>query len=111
MNIQALFTHYGSPLYVYDLALLRLAYQDLRHALPEESCIYYSLKANPHPSLVHCLSELGCRTEISSPGELRAMLAADGSPRTSLYTGPGKTLEQMMVAIQEGVELFSVDSL
>ena len=55
MNVQALLAQYGSPAYVYDLARVRAAHTILRDALPEGSLLYYSLKANPHPALVHQL--------------------------------------------------------
>jgi diaminopimelate decarboxylase len=101
---------YGTPAYVYDLEEVRRAHADLRRGLPDEAVLYYSLKANPHPVVVAELLELGCRAEVSSPGEIRAALAAGADPTDLLLTGPGKTEELVALALDEGLTRFSVDS-
>lgn len=103
-------SRYGTPLYVYQLEKVREAVTALRRGLPEGSRLYYSLKANPHPRIVRELSDLTVHAEISSSGELRAALAASQSPSDILYTGPGKTLQEMRTAIRSGVRRFSVES-
>jgi len=101
---------YGTPVYVYDLDEIRRAHADLRRGLPGEAVLYYSLKANPHPLVVAELLELGCRGEVSSPGEIRAALAAGADPSDLLLTGPGKTAEVVALALDHGLTRFSVDS-
>ncbi|WP_256105808.1 type III PLP-dependent enzyme [Streptomyces sp. ODS05-4] len=100
----------ATPAYVYDLALVRSAHQRLRAWLPEPSELYYSLKANPHPDVVAALHALGCRAEVSSPGELDAALTAGVPARDILYTGPGKRDEDLHKALTAGVRDFAVDS-
>lgn len=102
---------YGSPLYIYDLNILRQSCHRLRDALPEPSMLYYSLKANPHPAIVKQLLDLGCRAEVSSLGELNSVLEAGGLPRDVLYTGPGKSESELKVAVAQGVQWFSVESM
>ncbi|MFE9252450.1 type III PLP-dependent enzyme [Streptomyces sp. NPDC007088] len=99
-----------TPAYVYDLALLRAAHAQLRSWLPEPSELYYSLKANPHPAVVATLHQLGCRAEVSSPGELDAALDAGVPAHDILYTGPGKRDEDVDAALKAGVRTFAVDS-
>jgi len=110
INAYTLLTRYGSPAYVYDLAQVRQAHAALRKALPEESFLYYSLKANPHPALVRALRQLGCYAEISSIGELRTTLMSGYRPEHCLYTGPGKTVQEIIFALQRGISYFSIDS-
>ncbi|KPI31703.1 Orn/DAP/Arg decarboxylase 2, N-terminal [Actinobacteria bacterium OV320] len=100
-----------TPAYVYDLAVVRSAYARLRSWLPEPSELYYSLKANPHPAVVSTLHELGCRAEVSSPGELDAALQAGVPAHDILYTGPGKRDEDLDRALEAGVRGFAVDSV
>ncbi|MEW1762441.1 alanine racemase [Streptomyces cyaneofuscatus] len=100
----------STPAYIYDLARVRAAYERLRSYLPEPSELYYSLKANPHPDVVAALYALGCRAEVSSPGELEAALAAGVPSRDILYTGPGKRDEDLDGALTAGVRDFAVDS-
>lgn len=99
-----------TPAYVYDLAELRSSHRRLTSFLPRPSELYYSLKANPHPAVVGTLHALGCRAEVSSPGELDAALDAGVPPGDVLYTGPGKRDEDLDAAVKAGVRAFSVDS-
>lgn len=110
MNAAEVAERYGTPAYVYDLEEVRRAHADLRRGLPDEAVLYYSLKANPHPDVVAELLELGCRGEVSSPGEIRAALAAGADPADLLLTGPGKTEELVALALDAGLTRFSVDS-
>ena len=112
MNEADFLAEYGSPAYVYDLAVVRKACSMLRAALPNPSFIYYSLKANPHPFIVSQLIKQGCRCEICSTGELQTVLGChEIRPEDILYTGPGKTQQEIRFAMEQGVAHFSVDSL
>jgi diaminopimelate decarboxylase len=110
MDPAALVTGYGSPLYVYRLEAVREALDDLRHALPGPTALYYSLKANPHPVLARELRLGGCLAEISSPGELSAAVEAGFAGKDCLYTGPAKTEHEIALAVVAGVRRFSVES-
>jgi len=99
-----------TPVYVYDLDEVRHAHTLLRSALPEPSTLFYSLKANPHPAIVRGLADMGCGTEVCSPGELDTALRAGVPPEEILYTGPAKRDADVATAIRGGVGLFSVDS-
>lgn len=107
----ALTTRFNTPLYIYDLTRVRTAYSALTAILPQPSRVYYSLKANPHPDVVSCLIGCGCLGEISSPAELQIALNAGANVTDCLYTGPGKTDEELVFALERGVNLFSVESL
>lgn len=101
---------YGTPAYVYDLAEIRQAHQELTGLLPEGSLVYYSAKANPHPAVCAQLAALGCGAEVSSAGEAEACIAAGFPPSRCLFTGPGKTPAEIRLAIQHGITAFSVES-
>jgi diaminopimelate decarboxylase len=101
---------YGTPAYVYDLAEVRRAHQELTGLLPERSLLYYSVKANPHPAVCHELARLGCGAEVSSAGEAQAGIAAGFPAGSCLFTGPGKTPEEIGLAIELGIRDFSVES-
>lgn len=103
-------TTFGTPLYVYRLAALAEAHATLRAALPDPSALYYSVKANPHPELIRSLAASGCRMEISSAGELAAARTAGVPPSCCLYTGPGKTDQEIADALSLGLRRFSVES-
>jgi diaminopimelate decarboxylase len=110
VNLVEIAERCGTPAYVYDLPAIRRAHADLRSALPSPATLYYSLKANPHPDLVAELVGLGCRAEVSSPGEVRAALDAGTDAADLLLTGPGKTEAAIAEALGDGVTRFSVES-
>lgn len=101
---------YGTPLYRYQLADLRVAADALRQALPQPARLYYSLKANPHPVLVEELVRAGYGSEVSSTQELSVALRAGQSPAACLMTGPGKSPAEIQDALDRGVRTFSVES-
>jgi diaminopimelate decarboxylase len=109
-TLPELLRHFGSPLYVYQLDEVDAAAAELRRALPEPSTLYYSLKANPHPTVARALRLLGCRAEISSTGELATALEAGFAASGCLYTGPAKNPAEIAVALSAGTRQFSVES-
>ncbi|HEU4965161.1 MAG TPA: type III PLP-dependent enzyme, partial [Bacilli bacterium] len=111
MKAEQLVAAYGSPAYVYELGAVRDSHRALKQALPDPSRIYYSLKSNPHPSIVRQVIELGCHCEVCSIGELQTVLDCGGDPQQVLYTGPGKSRKEIRFALSSGVTHFSVDSL
>ncbi|MEU5186636.1 type III PLP-dependent enzyme [Streptomyces klenkii] len=102
--------HIPTPAYVYDVAEVRRNHDALRDALPAGAGLYYSLKANAHPSLLTVLRERGAHPEVCSTGELDAALGAGWPAADVLYTGPGKRDEEIGYALSLGVRQFSVDS-
>ncbi|WP_055526091.1 phosphopantetheine-binding protein [Streptomyces graminilatus] len=110
LTVRRLVEQYGSPLYVYDLARVRTALEDLRAALPQPSRVYYSLKANSHPDLVAELRRGGARAEVTSRGELAAALEAGHPASELMYSGPGKVPAELDEAIAAGMRTFSAES-
>ncbi|WP_338865224.1 hypothetical protein [Myxococcus stipitatus] len=102
-------TH-GSPLYVYDLDEVERRARELMSVLPDGSRLLFSLKANPLPAVAQVLCGLGCDAEVSSPGELSVALGAGFSPERVLYSGPGKSAEEVRGALGLGVTRFSAES-
>jgi diaminopimelate decarboxylase len=106
----ALAARVETPIYVYDLAEVRANVGRLRAALPAGTGLYYSLKANPHPSVLATLRRLDVAAEVCSPGELAAALGAGWPAGAVLYTGPGKRDRDVAAALAAGVREFCVDS-
>ncbi|MER6691796.1 type III PLP-dependent enzyme [Streptomyces minutiscleroticus] len=110
-RLEAIAQSVGTPAYVYDLAVLRSSFAAVRDDLPAGSELFYSLKANPHPRVVAELIAAGARAEVSSTGELAVALAAGCPAHHVLYSGPGKTREEVEQALHRGVRSFSVESV
>ncbi|MBF9128545.1 acyl-CoA dehydrogenase family protein [Plantactinospora sp. S1510] len=101
----------GASCYVYDLDDVLAAAGELRSAVPSGSQLYYSLKANPHPAVAGVLAECGFRAEVSSVGELDQARRAGFSAAEAIFTGPGKTEQDLRSAITRGVRTFSCESV
>jgi diaminopimelate decarboxylase len=110
-ELRELADRYGTPAYLYELDEVDAAVSGLRQALPAPAVLYYSVKANPHPVLVRALRDAGCHAEISSSGELAAAREAGFAGAHCLYTGPGKTTEEIARALAAGVRRFSAESV
>ncbi|MGQ0841541.1 type III PLP-dependent enzyme [Actinokineospora sp.] len=106
----ALAAEYGTPTYVYDLAAVRAAHDDLCSAVPTATDVHYSLKANPHPLVVGQLAALGCHAEVASSGEVDAAIAGGMAPELIQLAGPAKTEDTLDHALRRGIRRFSVDS-
>jgi diaminopimelate decarboxylase len=107
---QGLIACYGSPLYVYDLERVEQQARTLQAILPPGSALFYSLKANPLRIIASTLRELGCWAEVSSTGEVAVTREAGFEPDCILYTGPGKTPEEIQAAVISGLQFFSCES-
>lgn len=94
---------YGTPLYVYDAAVMRQAYRTLKTALQGFADVYYSVKANPNPAVANIFVKEGAGLEIASGGEFQAALKAGASASDMLFAGPGKSESELETAIAAGL--------
>lgn len=108
---QGLMEKFGSPLYVYNEAVLRERCRDLVGVCKTKGLhINYSAKANANPHLLKIIKEEGCLVDAMSPGELYLDLKAGYKPDEILYVCNNVSPEEMKNALEKGV-LVSVDSL
>ena len=101
---------FGTPLFVYDAAVLDRSWMRLRQALPPEFAIYYSVKANPNVAIVRHFVAKGAGLEVASVGELRRALAAGCAARDVLFAGPGKTEDELEQALLLDIGEIHVES-
>ncbi len=81
---------FGTPLFVYDAAVMRRTYRALCAAVAGFAEVDFSVKANPNPAVIRVFSEEGAGAEIASGAEFEAALTAGVSPQRILFAGPGK---------------------
>ncbi|HMR72109.1 MAG TPA: alanine racemase, partial [Rubrivivax sp.] len=110
--LAALARRFGTPLYVYSQAAMLGALAAYRRALagrPHLLC--YAMKANANLAVLQTFARAGCGVDIVSGGELARALAA-GVPATRIvFSGVGKTRDEMRQALDAGVRGFNVESL
>lgn len=100
----ALAERFGTPLYVYDLEVVRRQARRLREAFTWQPLqLLYAIKANPCPALVRCLVEEGFGIDAVSPGEVAHALACGCPPERVLYTENNMTDDEQAAALAQGV--------
>lgn len=103
-DVDALIADAGdTPLFVYDLAMIRSQIAALRAALPSEVALHYAIKANPMPTLVAAMNTLVDGLDVASEGEMRIALDAGASHIS--FAGPGKRDRELEAAIESNVTL------
>ena len=101
----ALVAEAGSPLFVYDGALICARVAALRAALPPQLGLHYAMKANPYPPLLRHMAGLVDGFDIASGGELLLAEAAGVRADQISFAGPGKRDADLEAAISRGVTL------
>lgn len=102
---------FGTPCYVYSAATLRTQYQQLAAALlPLKARIHYSVKANSNLGILSLFKDLGAGFDIVSGGELSRVLAVGGDPADVIFSGVGKSVAEIDLALKVGIGCFNVES-
>lgn len=112
VQLASLVAEFGSPLYIYDAADIRLRCREFLAAFAFlHPHIHYSVKANSNLSLLRLLRDEGVGFDIVSGGELARLQAADVDLSNVSFAGVGKTEAEIRPALQAGVGFFNVESL
>lgn len=101
----------GTPFYCYSTATLSRHYRVLADAFAgRDALIAYSVKANSNLAVIATLARLGAGADVVSEGEARRALAAGVPADKIVFSGVGKTCEEMRYALAHGVTHFNVES-
>jgi diaminopimelate decarboxylase len=100
----------GTPFYCYSTATLERHYKVFAGALPAGSLIAYAAKANDNLAVLKTLARLGAGADVVSGGELAKALAAGIPAGKIVFSGVGKTREEMRAALDAGIYQFNVES-
>lgn len=108
---QKLVDKHGSPLYVYNEAILRKCCRDMKNLVPAEGFTAdYSIKANSNLHILKIVREEGLEADAMSPGEIHVLLQAGFQPDQILFVCNNVSADEMRYAVERGVTV-SVDSL
>lgn len=101
----------GTPVYVYAIAALREAYRDFAAALHGTGAeIHYAIKANSNLAVIRTFGAMGAGADVVSGGELRRALAAGIPAAHIVYSGVGKTMAELELAVASGIRQVNVES-
>ena len=114
-ELGALAREFGTPLYVYSRRAMLAALAGYQRALAgREHLVCYAMKANSSLAVLQTFAEAGAGFDIVSGGELARVLAAGGQASRIVFSGVGKTRDEMRAALLAGgtgVRCFNVESL
>ena len=109
--LQAIATDFGTPVFAYSKSAMLAALAAYQRALVDrDALICYAMKANSSLAILQLFAKAGCGFDIVSVGELRRALVAGARPERIVFSGVGKTREEIRTALQAGVGCFNVES-
>jgi diaminopimelate decarboxylase len=113
-SLQKYVKRYSTPFYLYSENILEnnfLEYVDGARKAGIHSMICFALKANSNKSVLKVLAKLGAGADIVSGGELLRAIKAGIQPDQIVFSGVGKTAQEIKLALKYGIYSFNVESL
>lgn len=102
---------YGTPAYVYSKKLIVDTFTNFKQAFNEfEPLICFAVKANSNIAILNLLARQGAGFDIVSGGELMRVIAAKGDPKKVVFSGIGKSIDEIRLAINHDILAFNVES-
>src|SRR5690349_4982036 len=102
---------HGTPLYVYSAESIRSAYRALDEAFGDHPHrIHYAMKANSSLAIVRLLRQAGSAADANSIGEIELAMRAGFSPAEIVFTGVGKTPDEIDRAVALGLRTINAES-
>ncbi len=111
VDLARLAAEVGTPFYCYSTATLERHYRVFADAFAQDGALVcFAMKANSNQAVLATLGRLGAGMDIVSGGELARALAAGIDPQRIVFSGVGKTREEMAAALKAGILCFNVES-
>ena len=111
VSVASVAQKFGTPCFIYSKASLERQYNAYKDALNgHPNLICYAVKANSNLAVLNVLAKLGAGFDIVSGGELDRVLAAGGDPEKIVFSGLGKTEEEICRALNAKIYCFNIES-
>jgi diaminopimelate decarboxylase len=113
VSLTTIATAVGTPFYCYSTAIITRqveAYRSAFVSLDTAPLIAFAVKANPNIAVLQTLGELGAGADVVTIGELRRALTAGIPAKSIVFSGVGKTADEMATAMREGIFQFNIES-
>ncbi|WDM85006.1 diaminopimelate decarboxylase [Ehrlichia sp. JZT12] len=111
VNVLDIAKNIGTPVYCYSLNAIKSNYKQFQDNLPPNSIICYAVKSNSNLSILSLLSSLGAGADVVSEGEIRRAIAAGISPTKIVFSGVGKTEQEINFALDNRILQLNVESI
>ncbi|MGE0755108.1 MAG: diaminopimelate decarboxylase [Alphaproteobacteria bacterium] len=110
VSLQAIAEKVGTPFYCYSTATLQRHVLVFASHFGGDAKVCYAVKANSNLAVLRTLAQAGCGADVVSEGEIRLAMAAGIKPQDIVFSGVGKTAEEMRYALEQGIFQFNVES-
>ena len=111
VSLAALAERYGTPAFVYSRAAIETRWRAYADAFAgRNTLICYAVKANSNLAILNLLARLGSGFDIVSGGELERVIAAGGAPEKIVFSGVGKSADEIRRALEVGIHCFNIES-
>ncbi len=111
VSVQSIVGEVGTPVYIYSARAIRDGYRAIDDAFADyPHAIHYALKANSTLAIARLLKTMGSRADANSGGEMQVALRAGFAPGDVVFTGVGKTHDELAFAIANGVFTINAES-
>ena len=110
VSLEDLAREYGTPVYIYSGSKLKENLNGYLSSVREEDKVCYSVKSNSNIHLLELLADLGSGFDVVSGNELRKCLEAGAKPEDIVFSGVGKTEEELVLAIKENIFSINIES-
>ena len=102
---------FGTPCFIYSHDDLVKNFSEIKNVFASEKRkVFYSVKANSNLSILKVLLELGAGFDIVSLGELERVIKIGAQPEKIIYSGVGKSEEEIIRSLEYGIHCFNVES-
>ncbi len=101
---------FGTPCWVYSRRAIEEAFDEFQRELPASALVCYAVKANSNLAVLDVLARRGAGFDIVSEGELRRVLAVGADARRIVFSGVGKSVAAVELALQHDILCFNVES-
>ena len=111
VSLKKIAEKFGTPCYIYSQSALTNAYQQFDAAFEDrDHLICYAVKANSNLAILNLLARLGSGFDIVSGGELQRVIRAGGDAQKTIFSGVGKSVNEMRMALNLNILCFNVES-
>ena len=110
ISLSDLAVSFGTPSYVYSASQIRNNFLDYKNSIRTEDKVCFAVKSNSNINILKFLNGLGSGFDVVSGNELRRCLVAGADPKNIVFSGVGKTAEEIELALEEGIFSINIES-
>ena len=110
ISLSDLAISYGTPSYVYSSSLIRNNFLEYKDSIRTDDKVCFAVKSNSNTNILKLLSSMGSGFDVVSGNELKRCLVAGADPKNIVFSGVGKTKEEIKLALEKGIFSINIES-